>query len=66
MPWKIDLISKNNFEYKSNDFNVNFRAISPPPARPRREFVLGNLSDDVIERRASTGSGHFALLGKLC
>ena len=52
MPWKIDLISKNNFEYKSNDLNVNFRASSPPPARPRGEFVLGNLSEDVIERRA--------------
>ena len=52
MPWKIDLISKNNFEYKSNDFNVNFRASSPPPARPRGEFVLGNLCEDVIERRA--------------
>lgn len=40
MPWKTDLISKNNFEYKSNDYNVNVRASSPLSPRPWREFVL--------------------------
>lgn len=37
MPWKTDLISKNNFEYKSNDYNVNVRASSPlsPPSLER-------------------------------
>ena len=37
MPWKTDLISKNNSEYKSNDYNVNVRASSPlsPPSLER-------------------------------
>ena len=55
MPWKIDLVFKNNFEYKSNDSNQNFWASSrrppPPLATPRPGDVLGRFLSERVNRK---------------